>query len=115
MRATPIRHRVEVVRERSVAEKLGLFVLGALREGEGVVCDGAAAEEEDAVAYVSAELGIAAGSGGWVWDGAKEAAGGGGRGFEGVGAAEVGLQRASEVVESEHLGIELGFAKVLAF
>lgn len=106
---------MEIVRKRRVAEKLGLFVLGALREGERVVGDGAAAEEEDGVADVSAELGIAAGSGGWVWDGAKGAGGGGGRGFEGVGAGEEGLQRASEVVESEHLGIDLGFAKVLAF
>lgn len=74
MRAAPIRHRVEVGRQRRVAEKLGPFVLGALREGEGIVGDGAAAEEEDAVADVSAELGIATGSGGRVGDGAKGAA-----------------------------------------
>lgn len=106
MGAAPVRNGVEVGRQRRVAEELRLLVLGARREGEGVVGDGAAAEEEDAVADVAAELGIPGGGGGRVGDGAEGAGGGGGWG---LGAAEEGLQRAPEVVESEHLGIMLCF------
>lgn len=101
MGAAPIRHRVEVGRQRRVAEELRPLVLGGGREGEGVVGDGAAAEEEDAVADVAAELGIPGGGGGRVGDRA-EGAGGGGGGAAG-GAAEERLQRAPEVVEPQHL------------
>lgn len=119
MRAAPVGYGVEFGRKGGVAEKLGFFVLGVIGEGEGVVGDGAAAEDEDGVSDVFAELGIGRGRGWWVGQRAKGAGServrdcGGGRGFKGVAAAEEGVQRASEIINSEHLEIGLGFSERL--
>lgn len=66
MRAAPVGYSVEVGRQRGVAEKLGLFVLGIFGKWEGVVCGGAAAQEEDGVSNVFAKFGVGGGRGRWI-------------------------------------------------
>lgn len=58
----PIRDRVKILGQRSVAEDLGFLVLGVFREWEGVVRGGAAEEEQSSIAEVLPELGV---GGGW--------------------------------------------------
>ncbi|KAM2878900.1 hypothetical protein FF1_014457 [Malus domestica] len=53
----PVGDGVEVLRQRSIPENLGLFMLGVLGEKEGVVGGGGAEQDEGGVAQVLAELG----------------------------------------------------------
>lgn len=120
--AAPVGYSVEVGRKRGVAEKLGFFVPGVFREGEGVVGGGAAAEGEKGVSDVFAKFGIGGGSGWWIGyrtEGARSErvrSGGGGRGFKEVvaAAAEEGMYRASEIISPEHRELSWGSLEVLA-
>lgn len=58
MGSAPIRDRVEVVRQWSIPEKLGFFVLGVFGEWEGVVGGGAAESEECGITKVSSNFGV---------------------------------------------------------
>lgn len=58
MGPAPIRDRVEVLRQWGVTKELSFFVFGVFGEGEGVVSGGTAAQDEESVADVFADLGI---------------------------------------------------------
>lgn len=60
--ATPVGDSVEVFGQRSIAEDLGLLVLGVIGKGEGVVGGGTTKKKKCCVAKVLAELGV---GGGW--------------------------------------------------
>lgn len=73
---------MKILRQRSVAEDLGFFVLGILREGEGVVSGSATEENKSGIADVLAEFGIGGGWGGrsGKWASKDLGSGDGGRG-----------------------------------
>jgi hypothetical protein len=72
VRAAPVGDGVEVVGEGRVLEGDGLLVERVGREGEGVVGGGAAAEDEERVAGVLAEVGVGGGEWGGGGEGADE-------------------------------------------
>ena len=84
----PVGDGVEVLRQRRVAERHGLLVQRVGGEREGVVGRGAAADEEQRVARVLAELGVGGDRGRGGGEGAEEVVVVGGRHAAALLAAE---------------------------